>query len=855
MSSILRRASSNFLKQHKSQLALTIFGIAIGVAVVVSVELAKHSALEAFDQAVRVVVGRATHRIIGGPGGLNDQLYTQLRLSGEVALLAPRVDGLAKYQDEQGSIIHLLGVDPMAEIEFGSDWYRSANQSAQGDAIDFGRLITEPGTVVVTRDTAHRLAIEKEQSFELLIGTQRKQVTLVGILSLQHADTEQALNDFLITDIATAQELLGMVGRLSYIDLLVKEGQNNRQQLEKIKALLPKDADLIVQGSGQRSVREMTRAFYANLTALSTLSLIVGMFLIYNTMTFLVVQRRQLIGRLRALGVTQRQIFQLILSEAALIGLIGTIVGLLAGIALSHVFLGLIGTTLDQTFFTLTSPALSISPLILAEGMSLGIGATILSAILPAVGASRFSPLQVMRRSQIESHTRSLVFRFTLGGILVLIIGAGILLIPTKSIGLGFIGQLILVIGFAMLTPVLTVTMMAFIRPIFARMFGVMGYLPARFVTASLSRTGVAISALMVAIAISIGLQLMVGSFRLSVFNWLEQRLDAELYISNPAPASSAAASGLSLQLVQRIQKLPGVTAVSTVHRVSIKTKSEVTRVNVYQMAPVTFAGFRFTQGSPDQIWEAFEHDDAVIVTEAYAYLHNVQVGNRLKLRTERGERDFRLVGIYTDYNSGRGIVSMSRRTFDRYWDDHRYSGIWVYAEEGSDLDVLRTQVRNISDSGQTLQITEQKRIIELSMDIFDQAFAITDVLRYLAATIAFVGVFGALMALELERTREFGILRANGITPGQLRTILCAETGFMGFIAGTLALPLACCIAWILIFVVNRRSFGWSMDFTLDPGVLAQGFGLALLAAVLAGIYPANKMAKLKPADALRTE
>jgi putative ABC transport system permease protein len=857
MSQILRRASSNYLKRHRGQLALTMLGIALGVAVVVSVELAKSSALEAFDQAVLAVAGRATHRISGGTEGLNEQVYVQLRRDGAVGLAAPRVEGVAATDDGARRVVRILGVDPFAERAFQSDWYQHAGRSGGAGSIDLTRLIIEPGTVLVTDETARRLGVELGQSLSLLIGTQRKEVTLSGIFSPRDSATEEVLNDLLITDIASAQELLGMIGRLSHVDLIVPwEGADAQERLDRIRALLPEAAELTAHGSGQRSVREMTRAFYTNLTALSILSLLVGMFLVYNTMTFLVVQRRELIGGLRALGVTRRQIIHLILSEAALIGLIATLVGVLIGIVLSHFFLELISKTLNQAFFFQTSPGLSVSRLIVAKGVVLGVGATVVSAALPAVEAARYSPLQVMRRSQIETRTRALLTRTTLGGIVVLAAGIAVMLLPTKSISMGFIGQLVLVLGFALMTPILTVFMMAVIRPLLARLFGVIGYLPARFVTASLSRTGVAVSALMVAVAVSIGLQLMVGNFRLSVFHWLSDRLDADLYVSMPAPASSGSAAGLSAELKQRIAALPGVEALSTVRRIRVRKEGTVTRVNAYEMVPSTYAGFRFVQGSPERIWPAFEQQDVVIVTDSFAWLHDIHVGDALMLRTDSGDRPFRVVGVYTDYNTGSGIVSMSRRTFERHWRDRRFSGIGVYAgQEGVGLERLRREIETLGGPGQLLQVTLQQRIIERSMEIFDQAFAITDVLRWLAATIAFVAVFSALMAIQLERRREFGILRANGVTPGQLRRIIYTETGLMGLVAGVLALPLAICIAATLIFVINRRSFGWRMEFALEPGILVQGLGLAVLAALLAGIVPAVKLSRLSPAEALRTE
>ena len=481
MSAIARRASLRFLTRHKGQLALAVLGIALGVAVVISVELAKNSALEAFDKAVEAVVGRATHRIIGGSGGLAEEVYAKIRLSGLVEALAPRVEGFARFGDGSGPLVRILGIDPVAERQFESDWYRYANQSEQNDNIDLLGLMTEPGAVIVAHDTAMNLGIKKGQTFNLLVGTQYKKALLNGILPHSQPATEQALKNLLIADIATVQEILGLYGRLTYIDLIEGDMKAGSDRLEKIKISLPEDAEFVVQGSGQREVREMTQAFYTNLTSLSVLSLLVGMFLIYNTITFLVLQRRELFGSLRALGVTPRQVLLLVLSEAVVIGLISSLLGMMIGIGLSHIFLRLISITLNQAFFFLMPPGLAVSPQILVAGILLGLVATVVSALRPAIEASRYAPLQIMRRSRIEVQKRVALSSGTAAGLAVLLGGIAILYIPVASIAVGFIGQLVFVVGFAMLTPVLAVAMMTMLRPLISRAFGVMGSISEKY--------------------------------------------------------------------------------------------------------------------------------------------------------------------------------------------------------------------------------------------------------------------------------------------------------------------------------------------------------------------------------------
>ena len=195
----------------------------------------------------------------------------------------------------------------------------------------------------------------------------------------------------------------------------------------------------------------------------------------------------------------------------------------------------------------------------------------------------------------------------------------------------------------------------------------------------------------------------------------------------------------------------------------------------------------------------------------------------------------------------------MSRRQYLRFWPDLGYSGIGVYTQPGADLNRLENQIHALLSPNQTLRSNAE--IYQASMQVFKQTFTITETLRWLAAGIAFVGVFGALMALQFERTRQLGILRAIGITPGQITRLITFETGLMGLVAGLLAIPAGFIVAYLLIFVVYQRSFGWTMAFHINPGAMAQGLLLAFVAALLAGIIPARKMAATLPASALQSE
>jgi putative ABC transport system permease protein len=268
-----------------------------------------------------------------------------------------------------------------------------------------------------------------------------------------------------------------------------------------------------------------------------------------------------------------------------------------------------------------------------------------------------------------------------------------------------------------------------------------------------------------------------------------------------------------------------------------------------------SYPAFGWKEGDPAAIWPAFESGEGVIVSEPYAYRRDLGVGSTLRLSTDRGEREFRVAGVFFDYGSDQGVVMINRPAFEALWDDRGVSSLGVYAKPGVDVDSLVASLRERVGPGQDVLVRSNRALREASLAIFDRTFAITDVLRVLTTLVAFVGVLSALMALQLERTRELGVLRANGLTPRQLWGLVTSQTSMMGLVAGLLSLPVGLVMALVLIYVINRRSFGWTLQMQVDPSILVQAVLLALLAALLAGMYPAFRMARTSPAVALREE
>jgi putative ABC transport system permease protein len=704
--------------------------------------------------------------------------------------------------------------------------------------------------VVVGAGLAERYGLDLGAALRVVAGDRRETLTVIGIATPAEVEERRALDGLLVMDVGAAQRLLGLADRLSRIDLVATEGE-----AASLQSLLPAGARIAAASEQSATVSQLTAAFQLNLRALSLLALLVGMFLIYNTVLFSVVQRRAVFGTLRTLGTTPAQLFGLVVAEAGAAAAVGAALGLGFGWFLAQGAVRLVTRTINDLYYVLSVTAAPLTAPSVIKGVLLGVGAAVVAAAAPGIEAARIEPALALRPSTLEGRSRRLVPWVAAAGVALAAAGTAALIASTRSLRGSFAGLFGIVVGLALLTPGLTVVLMRGAAPLASATAGAIGRIAVRTVTRAVGRTGVAIAALMVAVSVTIGVSLMIGSFRSTVANWLDLTLRADVFISAPGPGGTRSSGVVSKDAPALVASVPGVAEVETYRATRVMSDAGEIVLGVTDSRRArSEALYRFASGSPREVWDAMR-TDAVIVSEPFERHHGLPEGDaRLVLKTDRGDQAFRVAGVFYDYATEEGIVLMSRDVYERYWDDRAVSSMAAYVEPGRPVPEVVDALRRAL-AGTALVVRENRALRTQALRIFDRTFAVTEALRVLAVVVAFIGVWAALMALLVERTRELATLQALGLTPAQLAGLTLLETGLMGAAAGILSLPTGTLLAIVLVDVINVRSFGWTMRLRLEPSVYAQAMAVSVLAALLAGVYPLARLLRRPIAAGLRQE
>ena len=828
---------------------LIVLAVALGVAVVLATDLAGDAATGSFRSSMETLAGDNDLEIIASGGVPEDVVATLASLPYPIRI-SPRLEDFAVIANTKKSL-PLIGLDLVAEAgAFKENPAAGTNPSQpQGAPMETFEHLGDSDAIWVGASLGRR----PDDRLQLLINDRVREYTVRGVYPDSNGN-ESAI----VMDIAAAQFACTRYGRVDRILLKVPRTPGLEEWTRRFRAVLPAGVDVRPQGTGTNENRRMLAAFRWNLRLLSYISLVVGAFLIYNAISVSVVRRRPDIGIVRALGAGRAAILAAFVGEAACFGLAGALIGLPLGRFMATGAVRLMSATVESLYVSSRPGPIELDVTSIFLALAIGVGVAVLSAYSPAREASMVSPVEAMARGRREydvrvQKTRDLWWALVLG--LLATAAARVPAVAGKPL-FGYLAAILLVAGSALAIPAFAAALTSLSSRFIGKLLGIEAMLASRSLAASLRRTSVLVGALSTAIAMMTSVGIMVGSFRETVMLWMNDRLPADLYLR---PAGGPAADRhptISLDLAQKIEALPGVEAVARLRAYEIS----------YDGMPVTLASIDpqalrksrrsdFFSGRPiEQVLAELRDSNAVIVSEPFTYKHHVRAGDSITLSLGAAQATFRIADVYYDYSSERGNIVMSRSTMLRYLPDPTPSNLAVYVAPATQVETVRVEIEQAAAGHRVLMFSNRDLCAE-AIRIFDRTFAITYALEAVAVIVAVMGIAGALLALVIDRRRELGLLRFLGAATGQVRKLILVEAGLLGLLANLAGLALGFTLSLILIYVINKQSFGWTIRFHWPVEVLFGALTVVYGATVLAGLYPAQVAVRLNPLEVVHEE
>ncbi len=852
MTALLRVFFADLRRRPGTALA-SVLAIAAGVAIFVAIFISGGAARSSFVSAVEALSGRATHEVTA-LGGLAPERLAELAALPAVRAAQPVVeDFVAVRALRRGSktthavTIHeglpplrLLGVDPF----FVRPFFRTSSEDGLVASKQITDFITQRGAAILPKPWADAAGAGVGDRLEVAASGRIETLRVIAIYDLDVLG--EAARDTAVVDIATAQEILAR-DELDRIELILTDESGVRQ------ALRPGERLQRPSERGERVAR-MVDAFRLNLLALGSLALLVGSLLVFNACQFLVVRRRALLGQLRCLGASRRMVTGAILTEVALFGVVGGGLGILGGVLLSRGLVGSVAQTVTDLYSFVRVESTPLRP-VWAAAIFLGtVALAVTAGFFPARDAARTPPRQVGLRSREEVFFRSnfprllalaaagvaaglLVLRFDWNGWLVGLASAAAFLVA---------GACLLPVGMALVLP--RMQRYAESRGHFAWSVG------SGSVFRSLSRTGGAASALGVALAMTIGVVVMINSFEAGVKRWIETSLRADVYIADPTEKVSRQTARIPQAVVDELAALSAVRAVDTLRGIEVpfaESSIFVCGVEIHDRSDDT--RFEILEGSSDAL-EGIARGE-MMISEPLSRHHDLHPGDTLVLNAHDRQVSFPVAGVFRDFSYDRGYAFTSKERFVEAFGDPGVRNVALFLKSGHDPEGLAEELRARFADGFVLSIRSNARLRSDILDVFDRTFAVTYLLQVIATVLALAGIGVTLFGLFLERAREISTLRSLGATMGQVARIFAAESLLMAAFPVALSLPLGYVLAWILIDVVNLRSFGWTFDMQWPWGPVLFTASLAALAGLSATIVPLTLVRRQSIAKSLREE
>jgi putative ABC transport system permease protein len=843
---LLRLISLPYARKHLLRTLLTTAGIVLGVAVFVGMHTANQSVLAAFQRTIDRIAGQTQLQISAGEPGFDEGVLEKVQNVADVRAASPVIEASVSIGNAN---VLILGVDMLGDRSLRT--YDLEGSDELDDPLVF---LAQADSLIVTRTFAQEHGFKIGSRVPMLTMDGERVFTVRGVMKPGGLASAFGGN-LAVMDIYAAQKVFGRGRRFDRIDVALQEGVTLEQGIAKVRAAVGQGFQIEPPSSRGEQFEATSRIYALGSDITSIFALFIGMFIIYNTFAIAVTQRRGEIGILRALGATRGQIRTLFLTESAITGLVGTLVGVVFGILMARAMAAYIGGLLEDVYgIAQNSEGIEVAPWLIALAVVMGVVTSLIAAVIPARAAALVDPVKALQKgryqslSEGENRTRRRWAIACAGA-------SAVALVFNRFTLIFYAGYVLAVLAAVLLAPAMSLGLARLLRPVLARVRPVEGSLAADSLIQGPRRTSGTVAALMLSLALVISLGGLARASYNSITNWMKIALNPDLFVTT-AENITARSFVFPLSLGAELRAVDGVGTVQLVRSVRVMVKNTPIMLVAVDIADLArHAKLSAVEGNADQMYAEAAAGKGVIASENFARLHGAKMGEMLEIPTPRGTLQTPIVGIVRDFSDQQGSLLMSRDVFVREWNDDSVNLFRIYLAPGARESDVRQRILDRFGSRQRLFVLTNADLRNYVTKLTDQWFGLTYVQIAVAVLVAVLGIVNALTVSITDRRREIGVLRAVGGLRRQIRHTVWMEAAAIGLIGLVLGLALGAMQLYYSVEIARRDLIGIEIGYAY-PLMMALALApVILIAAFLASIGPAESAVRGSLVEALEYE
>lgn len=848
---LFRLVSWPYVRKHAFRSALTILGIVIGVAVFVAMRAANESVFGTFQQTLQQVAGKTELQVTSGAAGFDEAVLERVQALAEVAVAAPVIEAVAATGIAgQGNLL-ILGVDMTGDRSLREYDLQNGDAAVIDDPLVF---LAQPDSLMVTADFARHNGFTTGSRVPLDTVDGRKEFVVRGILTTGGLSSAFGGN-IAIMDIYAAQHVFGRGRKFDRIDIALTPGIALEPGKEILRRALGPGFEVQTPASRGQSFESLLRIYQLMLRFSSGAALVIGMFIIYNSFAVAVTQRRKEIGILRALGATRRQIALLFVGESAIAGLLGSAAGVLAGYAIAGAVAARAAVFL-QGVFGVHQGDIAVHTEGRLIGLALATGAltSVAAAVWPALNATRVDPIKALQKGQDQAVSTSTSGTRMLAAAIAAAAG-GLLIAGTSSLKLFYAGYLAVMVAALLLAPTLTLWLVRAMRPIVQFIRPVEGALAIDSLMSAPRRTSATVAAVMLAIALAVGLGGAARATYRNVRDWASNALNPDFFVT-PSPSLTAKDYRFPDSMTAKLTAVAGIQEVQRMRQPRVDFRGTALLLMATDVEKVAITSPRKPlEGDLADMYRRAAAGEGLVGSENFSSLNNLHLGDNVELPTPSGVLRLPLVGVVRDYSDQQGSVMVDLSLYRRYWKDDAIDFFRVYLEKAADPAAVREGILRAFANDRRLFVLSSREVRDYVEGLTDQWFGMTRTQIAVAVLVAILGIVNSLTVTIADRRRELGVLQAVGGLRSQVRGALWAEALCIALVGILLGLALGAVHLYCVLEISYRDYPGLRFDYMYPYGVALLLVPVILGAALLAAIGPAESSVRGSLVEALEYE